>query len=115
MTDPEVVLDELERDVRQRMASLTASFDQIVAASRDSNADDEHDPEGATIAYERQQVAALSDAAETQLAEIAAARERLQAGTYGVCESCGDAIAPGRLEARPTARLCIDCAARAGR
>ena len=36
--------------------------------------------------------------------------ERVADGTYGVCASCGDPIAPGRLEARPTARTCIACA-----
>ena len=43
----------------QALASLTDDFDSVVAASRDTNADDEHDPEGATIAFERSQVAAL--------------------------------------------------------
>lgn len=112
MDDPEAVLDAHEREVRERIAALSSSFDEVVAASRDSNADDEHDPEGATIAYERQQVVALGDAARTQLAEIEAARERIRAGTYGICEGCGEPIAPGRLEARPTARRCIECASR---
>ncbi|MEO7146821.1 MAG: TraR/DksA C4-type zinc finger protein, partial [Terrimesophilobacter sp.] len=35
---------------------------------------------------------------------------RLDAGTYGRCEVCGKRIAHARLEARPTARTCIDCA-----
>ena len=45
--------------------------------------------------------------------EIAAARralERIEDGTYGECANCGNAIADGRLEARPEAALCIDCA-----
>jgi DnaK suppressor protein len=49
------------------------------------------------------------------LAELDAARARLAAGTYGVCERCGRPIAPARLAARPEARLCIDCASRAPR
>ena len=40
----------------RRLASLTDNFNAVVAASRDTNADDEHDPEGATIAFERSQV-----------------------------------------------------------
>jgi RNA polymerase-binding transcription factor DksA len=48
--------------------------------------------------------------AQAHLAEVEAALERLAAGTYGTCERCGDKIAEGRLEARPTARTCIGCA-----
>ena len=49
-----------ERDeARRRLADLTGSFEEVVAASRDTNADDEHDPEGATIAFERSQLATL--------------------------------------------------------
>ena len=98
-----------ERTLR-RLAALTGDFDAVVAASLDSNADDEHDPEGATIAFERSQVSALARQARDHLAEIDAAVARLEAGTYGVCERCGQPIAAGRLEARPTARLCIGCA-----
>jgi DnaK suppressor protein len=82
----------------------------MVAASRDSNADDEHDPEGATIAFERSQVGALIRQAQLHVAEIDAAMNRLDTGTYGTCERCGAAIGEGRLEARPVARTCIECA-----
>ena len=82
----------------------------MVAASRDSNADDEHDPEGATIAFERAQLAAILKQATGELAEVDAALERVADGTYGTCERCGQPIAPARLEARPTARYCIACA-----
>lgn len=102
----------LERDrhaTLDRLASLTADFDRFVDASRDSNADDEHDPEGATIAYERSQVDALMHQARTQLAEIEAALARLTSGTYGTCERCGRPIPEARLEARPTARTCVTC------
>ena len=56
-----------------RLASLTGDYDAVVAASRDTNADDEHDPEGATIAFERSQVGALVRQARSHLAEIDAA------------------------------------------
>ena len=92
------------------IAALTREFDGVVAASRSSNADDEHDPEGATIAFERQQVAALLEQAHRRLADVEAALARRDAGGYGVCESCGRPIAPERLAARPAARTCIDCA-----
>lgn len=96
--------------VLTRLARLTGDFDAVVAASRDSNADDEHDPEGATIAFERSQIGALVRQVRDHLREIEAALSRLEAGTYGTCESCGRTIASERLEARPAARTCIRCA-----
>ncbi|MBV6729670.1 TraR/DksA family transcriptional regulator [Nocardioides daeguensis] len=101
---------EIERDeARQRLAGLTGSFAEVVAASRDTNADDEHDPEGATIAFERSQLATLVAQVRRHLAEVDAALVRLDAGTYGVCETCGRRIAEARLEVRPTARTCVGC------
>ena len=93
-----------------RIAALTREFEAVVDASRSSNADDEHDPEGATIAFERQQVVALLEAAQRRLADVEAALARRDAGTYGICESCGRPIAAERLAVRPSARTCIDCA-----
>ena len=114
--EPEQVavrLDAARDETLGRLAGLTGHFDELVAASLDSNADDEHDPEGATIAFERSQLDALVRQAREHLAEIRAARQRLADGTYGVCESCGRPIAPGRLEVRPVARTCVTCASRA--
>jgi len=80
-----------------------------VAASQADNADDEHDPEGATIAWERQHVAALLAQAREHLAAIDEALRRLSAGDYGRCEVCGQPIAAERLAARPTATRCVAC------
>ena len=96
----------------QRLAALRQDFAGVVAASRDTNADDEHDPEGQTIAYERAQTDALVRDAEEHLREIDAAVARVEVGSYGVCESCGGPVGEARLEARPTARRCIACASR---
>ena len=108
--DPRDRLTEERHATLRRLADLTDDFDAVVAASRDTNADDEHDPEGATIAFERSQVQALVRQAREHLAEIDAALERVDAGTYGTCENCGRPIGEGRLEARPVARTCISCA-----
>ncbi len=109
------VLAAARADATARLAGLTGGFEELVAASRDSNADDEHDPEGATIAFERSQLDSLVVRARSQLAEIDAATQRLAEGRYGRCEACGAPIASARLEALPAARTCIDCAAAAGR
>ncbi|MBV9830665.1 MAG: TraR/DksA C4-type zinc finger protein [Marmoricola sp.] len=113
MKDPRQVLQAARDETVRRLAELTDDFAGIVAASRDTNADDEHDPEGSTIAFERSQVDALVRQARTRLDEIDAALERVAAGTYGVCVVCGRPISPARLEARPTALTCVECAGRA--
>lgn len=97
-------------ETEDRLARLREDYTGVVDASRDTNADDEHDPEGQTIAYERSQTGALVRQAVRHLAEIDAATERVTRGSYGVCESCEGPIASGRLQALPTARTCITCA-----
>jgi len=95
-----------------RLAALEREFAGIVDAARDAGADDEHDPEGATLAFERQHVAALADAAREDLTEIEAALARLAAGSYGICQACGARISAERLAARPAARTCVGCVRR---
>ncbi len=95
-----------------RLAALESGFAGMVAASEGSNADDEHDPEGSTIAYERSQLAALVAQAQAHLVEIDGASDRIAAGEYGRCTVCAGDIPGGRLEARPTASTCVGCAAR---
>ncbi len=104
------LLDHERQAALTLLATLTRDFTGIVDASADSNADDEHDPEGSTIAFERSQVGALIQQAERRIAEVEAARARVEAGTYGRCEVCGEPIADARLEARPIARTCVGCA-----
>ena len=94
----------------ERLASLTADYDAVVAASHHTNADDEHDPEGATIAFERAQLGALARQVRSSLEEIDATLVRLNAGGYGICARCAGQIPEDRLAARPTARTCVSCA-----
>jgi DnaK suppressor protein len=63
----------------------------------------------ATHVFEQQRDLALLDHNRQHLAAIDAALERLAAGTYGACTSCGQPINPERLEALPWTALCIDC------
>lgn len=107
--DPRVALHARRAELVARLAALRADHDAVVDASRGSNADDEHDPEGATIAFERAQVDALALAAEREVAAVDAALARVDAGGYGVCTRCGRPIDPARLEVRPTATTCVTC------
>lgn len=105
----ERLADERARTVEQ-IASLQRSFDDVVAASEDVATDDEHDPEGHTIAWERQQLAALLDTARSRLAALDLAIRRIEGGDYGRCEVCGRPIDPERLDLLPTASTCVGCA-----
>jgi DnaK suppressor protein len=90
--------------------ALARQRDGIVAASEFTSNDDEHDPEGVTIAFERAQVQALLRQAQDDLADLDRAAERVRAGTYETCERCGGPIGEGRLAALPATRICITCA-----
>jgi len=93
-----------------RIAELARDLAGVVAASRDVATDDEHDPEGQTIAYERAQLTALLADARDRQGAVDRVLDRLERGEYGRCERCGGPIGAERLAARPTATTCIGCA-----
>lgn len=104
----------LEVERSEKMSLITALRADIAAAysaRRDSNVDDEHDPEGSTIAFELSQASSLVDQSQAKLVQVEAALGRLADGTFGLCLGCGRMIAEGRLEARPWTPYCIDHAA----
>lgn len=92
--------------------SLTGNVTSILEATRSTATDDEHDPEGSTIAFERSQASSMLASAETHLVELDRALARLAEGAYGRCERCGEPIPHERLLARPAARTCVPCADR---
>jgi DnaK suppressor protein len=111
---PVVAVREVLATERLRTLALCQALhndsDSIVEASTSSNADDEHDPEGATVAFERAQVIALLARSRSRLDDIDRAVQRCDRGSYGICEGCGEAIPAERLDARPAARACFRCA-----
>jgi len=96
----------------RRIAALNRQFDGIVESSVFTTNDDEHDPEGATVAFERAQIGALRTQAQEDLVALDRAIERFLGGSYGLCERCGQAIAQERLAALPAVRTCINCTSR---
>src|SRR5881398_3531613 len=80
---------------RERVAALEREFAGLAEAASAAGTDDEHDPEGATLAFERQHAAALLEAAREQVTAVDAALRR--------------------LAARPAAAMCVRCADAAGR
>lgn len=103
-TDREQVLD--------RIAELEQEFAAIVTSASEGSAggDDEHDPEGATVAFERQHIAALAAQAREHLAAIDAALRKVDSGIYEICDKCGGPIGEERLAARPASLICVRCA-----
>ena len=109
------VLTRLEAErvrILAQLAGLRRGFQETVDAFVDSNADDEHDPQGSTTAFERSQLTTLIRQAKRHLDDIEVARNRVASGQYGLCETCGRPVSVARLDARPVARTCIACAAR---
>lgn len=97
----------LREEAVVRLAELGVSRDDIVQAAQGANVDDEHDPEGTTIAFERELLQALIAQTKTRLTAIDGALERIAAGNYGSCEICSEPIAADRLAAHPTASRCL--------
>jgi RNA polymerase-binding transcription factor DksA len=104
----ELLRDERARTERQ-VRRLTEQLDDIVSSSALTVGDDEHDPEGPTIAFERAQLQGRLAEARRELDSLDEAQQRLDTGTYGRCEHCGEPIPPGRLQVLPTTSLCARC------
>src|SRR3954469_14505965 len=101
-------------DLRRLRAEATVQVErldrellELFEASRSSNADDEHDPEGSTIAFERAQLTALLAAGRPRIAARDEALRRSAWGAYGDCERGGQPIPADRLAARPFATTCV--------
>ena len=90
-------------------ASLEEESGELVSAA------DNHLADAASETYERELDEGLEEDAREQLRQIETALGRIESGEYGTCEVCGKEIPVERLEAMPSATLCIDDARRLGR
>lgn len=95
-----------------RVAALVRQVEGLAEQQALTSHDDEHDPEGVTIAVERAQLQGLLAGARRDLELLDRAAGRLRDGTYGRCLRCGATISPERLEALPAAETCRGCADR---
>lgn len=101
---------------RTRLQTQYEALDDELRGLGDVGADndvtfDEEGGEGSPVAVERDRIRSLMASSRAAMDEVDAALARMEAGTYGVCESCGGAIAPERLEALPTTTVCVSCKA----
>ncbi len=69
--------------------------------------------DAASVTAERTEVLGLVESLKSQLDDVGTALARIEAGTYGTCDSCGGDISEDRLEFRPASVLCVDCKTKA--
>jgi RNA polymerase-binding protein DksA len=107
-------LAEVRADLVVQLAQLRAEYDQAIAdlntlqqSANDGAGDDQAD--AGTKTFEREQELSIANNRLDLLTQMERAIERVDADTYGRCESCGDAIPKARLQAFPSATLCVTC------
>jgi RNA polymerase-binding transcription factor DksA len=110
--DPEEARDRLHAE-QARVESLIGEYrGELGTGENDAMSEladyDQHPADTATETFEREKDVSILEQLEEELAELQAALERIDKGTYGVDEVTGKPIKPERLEARPTARTNVD-------
>ncbi len=109
-------LDRYRTLLRGQLAAVVGTGEEAVHRMVGEAAEDLPDPnDRATLESDRNWLLRLRDRDRRLASKILSALERLDAGTFGTCESCGRAISPARLRARPVTTLCIDCKTEAER
>jgi DnaK suppressor protein len=93
--------------LREELDMGEADLADLVADSGDGAGDDQADAGSKT--FEREHEMSVNANTREMLEQAMRALRRLDAGTYGICESCGQPIKAGRLRAYPRATLCISC------
>ena len=107
---------DIERDILRGMADIRTAEEDLqglIWDAGDGSGADQADAGAKT--YEREQEISLANISRDKLAQNRHALERLDSGSYGVCESCGEAIGKFRLQAAPRATLCRSCKEKAER
>jgi RNA polymerase-binding transcription factor DksA len=112
LPDPAARLAVERRATTDRVAALLRQITALAEQQALTTHDDEHDPEGVTIGYERAQLQGLLTGARNDLSALDRAANRLVAGTYGRCLRCTGPIPVERLEALPAAETCLACVPR---
>ncbi|SBN64737.1 transcriptional regulator, TraR/DksA family [Curtobacterium sp. 9128] len=107
MDDPRAALSAERARTTKLIADVERSMRDVSDARDGANTDDEHDPEGATLAWERGSLGAVRDDARRRIEQVDAALARLDKGTYGTCAVGGEPIPEARLAAVPWAATCV--------
>lgn len=111
-TDPSVMAD-LRTQLEQERTQLQSQLAELGFADGGSGLEyDGNFADSSQVTAERGEAEALAHTLQETLSDVEAALARMDEGTFGTCEGCGQQIAAPRLEAMPAARLCIDCASK---
>ena len=110
-------LEQIRARLESEQKRLLAELNQLEANVRPAEERREGSPFGkreeeATESLELEKRLALEKQVRAHLAEVEHALHKFEEGTYGLCDSCGQPIAPDRLEALPQASLCVECKAK---
>ena len=108
----DATLSDLRTSLEQEKSNLRARLAEMGSLSDGEIAFDQNFADSSQVTAERGEVEALAGSLRESLGDVEAALAKLDNGTFGLCEACGQAISPARLEAKPGARLCMDCASR---
>lgn len=110
---PEETFSSLRAELESELTRLGSQLAEMSRSEGGGALDfDEGFADSGQVTAERSEVDALAGNLSETVSEIEDALSRIDAGTYGTCESCGSDIAAARLEAKPTARLCMNCASK---
>lgn len=112
--------EQLERIRKELEGERASAIAELESYGADPNSEkvnpiegiDDNFADSAAATAERSEILAFIETARERLDEVNAALEKVDQGTYGTCERCGEPIAPERLEARPLSVRCVACASR---
>lgn len=107
-------LEHLRSRLESERKHLLQELEQVQVSIRSTEVRREGSPfgkreEGATESFELEKQLAWEQQIRDHLAELEHALQKFEKGTYGLCDNCGQPIAPARLEALPQASLCVAC------
>ncbi len=104
-----VSYEKLRRQLEDQQARLIEEIRLFQIDGRDNLGYGNHQADDATDAFEQTKELSLLQNSERLLAQVRAALARFEQGTFGLCERCGKAIDPARLQALPYVALCMVC------
>ncbi len=107
----ETTLSDLRAALEQERSDLRARLNEMGLSGGELSFD-QNFADSSQVTAERGEVEALAGNLRESLNDVEAALVKLDNGTYGTCEACGKPIDPARLEAKPAARLCMECASK---
>jgi RNA polymerase-binding protein DksA len=103
----QTALDSFRSQLEGERTSLVRQLEELGAGDKGMSFDENFADSG-QVAAEQGENKALLNQLNEQLDEVNRALEKVDAGTYGLCEKCGEPIAEARLEAMPATRYCIN-------